>query len=706
MLLKFIQGTLAGLAASVATFLLWAAGYLDPVEKQLWDVRADFFSGYDSPSEEVKLIFIDQYTLSWAEKEHGLTWPWMRQAYVYIIDFIERGEPRAIAFDLLFSETSSRGVADDAALGRAISETESFAQAFMLSTTSGVSRWPDRLHASTRRAPSGLQAYLARNDAESVTMPMASLPVREIATNATVLGSAYARPDGAVLRRAPLFQVFDNRFVPSLGLATFMAGNADADFRIHGSTLSAGKHRIPLDAAGSAILRYKGPSQSHETINAAAVIQSEVLMRKGKEPVIDPAQFRDSYVFVGGTAPGLLDLKSTPVSDVYPGVEIHATVLDNILTDAFINEIPGYWTVLAALAVALTSGIGGRLAARGWHLACTGFLLIILPAVLGFIAYSQGYWLNIAVPSASAAIAVAGVMTLNYSLEGRQKRFIKNAFKQYLSPAVIDRLLEEPERLTLGGETRELTLYFSDIQGFTSMAETLSPAQLTGLLNEYLTAMTDTVMAEGGTIDKYEGDAVIAFWNAPLDVEDHAEKAVRAALRCQDRLSAIQPRLRQMAGSEIHARIGLNTGTVVVGNMGSNQRFDYTFLGDAGNLASRLEGLNKQFGTYVMISEFTCNRLSDSIAAREISRVRVKGRQEAVTVFEPMWPEVYRAESNRYHTFDKALREYYAGRFREALELFEAIRDDPPAAIYASRCRQLADNPPESWEGIWEATEK
>ncbi|MBN2060002.1 MAG: adenylate/guanylate cyclase domain-containing protein, partial [Deltaproteobacteria bacterium] len=194
---------------------------------------------------------------------------------------------------------------------------------------------------------------------------------------------------------------------------------------------------------------------------------------------------------------------------------------------------------------------------------------------------------------------------INYTIKGRQKRYIKNVFKQYLSPAVIERLVENPDKLALGGEMRELSIFFSDIQGFTGISEQLSPPELTALLNDYLSAMTDIILAEGGTIDKYEGDAIIAFWNAPLDVPDHAKRAVRSALLCGRKLSELRPGFRKRIGTDIYARIGINTGQVVVGNMGSNQRFDYTFLGDAGNLASRLEGVNKQFSTYLMVSEYT-----------------------------------------------------------------------------------------------------
>ena len=254
---------------------------------------------------------------------------------------------------------------------------------------------------------------------------------------------------------------------------------------------------------------------------------------------------------------------------------------------------------------------------------------------------------------------------------------------------------------------RELSIFFSDIQGFTGISERLSPQELTALLNDYLTAMTDIILSEGGTIDKYEGDAIIAFWNAPLDVPDHAICAIRAALRCGRKLIELRPGFKERVGRDIFARIGINTGPVVVGNMGSNQRFDYTFLGDAGNLASRLEGINKQFGTFVMTSEYTRSRLQGEFAARELSLVRVVGRAEPVRVYEPMFKDDYEAKAEVMQTFAEALAKFYEGDFPAALKSFETISEaDPPARVYADKCRILIANPPQQWDGIWVMTEK
>jgi adenylate cyclase len=261
--------------------------------------------------------------------------------------------------------------------------------------------------------------------------------------------------------------------------------------------------------------------------------------------------------------------------------------------------------------------------------------------------------------------------------------------------------------LKLGGERRVLSIFFSDLEGFTSISEGLAPEELTTLLNDYLSAMTDIIQEEGGTVDKYEGDAIIAFWNAPLEVPEHATGAVRTALRCQAVLADMRPGFRERVGKDINMRIGINTGPAVVGNLGSHNRFDYTMLGDAVNLAARLEGANKQFGTYTMISQSTREMIGDALAVRELARIAVVGRKEPVTVYEPMFHEAYESRNNELSRFAEGLDLFYDGDFLEALEHFSLIQDvDPAAAAYVEKCLAFINTPPPDWKGVWVMTGK
>jgi adenylate cyclase len=285
--------------------------------------------------------------------------------------------------------------------------------------------------------------------------------------------------------------------------------------------------------------------------------------------------------------------------------------------------------------------------------------------------------------------------------------FIKNAFKQYLSPAVIEELIQHPEHLKLGGERRMLSIFFSDLEGFTGISEVLDPEALTVLLNDYLSAMTDTIHEEGGTVDKYEGDAIIAFWNAPLQQSDHALRCVRAALRCQVRLAEMRPMFKERLGKDLKMRIGINSGPAVVGNMGSHTRFDYTMIGDAVNLAARLEGINKQFGTYTLISQSTMEQTDGAFPVRELSKVAVVGRKEPVVVYEPMLPDDVERQQNQLARFSEGLALFYQGDFPGAEALFSGLAEaDPAARAYRTKCRELIDHPPEEWHGVWVITTK
>ncbi|MDP2990650.1 MAG: adenylate/guanylate cyclase domain-containing protein, partial [Kiritimatiellota bacterium] len=542
------------------------------------------------------------------------------------------------------------------------------------------------------------------------------------ATNATLLGNVEARPDpDAIFRRMPLFTVFDQQVVPTLGLAAYLAAATNESLALEPGWLNIGSRRIPLDRRGKTILHFRGPSATHQRFSAAAVIQSELKLQAGEiPPITDANAFKDCYVMVGCNAPGLLDLRPAPVSRIYTGVELHATLLDNLLANDFIQDTPRAATVVLTLLLGILWGSVILFCRHARDTAVAFIAALPIPAILCVAAYTKGFWLPFLVLEAATAFALVGAVLVNYATEGRQKRFIRGAFKQYLSEDVIEQIVQHPERLQLGGEQRTLSILFSDLQGFTTISEGLNPQELTALLNEYLTAMTDIIQDEGGTVDKYEGDAIIAFWNAPLAQDNHAERAVRAALRCQTALAEMRPAVHARIGKDLFMRIGLNTGPVVVGNMGSRNRFNYTILGDAANLASRLEGINKQFGTYTMISETTHAGMGQAFAAREISRVAVVGRKTPVRVFEPMRPEILAAHADDFARFAKGLSAFYEGRFAEAVAAFEPLRaKDPPAAAYWRKCQTLqADppatlersdcglGPPAAWDGVWVMTEK
>jgi adenylate cyclase len=437
-------------------------------------------------------------------------------------------------------------------------------------------------------------------------------------------------------------------------------------------------------------------------------MQSELRLQNNETPSVPPDDFKNAHVLFGFSAPGLYDLRPTPVSGVYPGVEISATMLDNLLADDFIRRVPPLPVVVITVIMVLLAGLATSRASGFLPSVLVYIFFICAPVVLCLMAYRLGFWMPLVVQETGVVVTLFTAGLIYYTTEGRQKMFIKNAFKQYLSPDVIEQIIEHPDRLKLGGERKMLSIFFSDIEGFTGISEGLDPEALTHLLNVYLTAMTDIIHEEGGTVDKYEGDAIIAFWNAPLTQPDHAVRCVRAALRCQAKLDEMRPSFRESLGKDLKMRIGVNTGYAVVGNMGSHSRFDYTMIGDAVNLASRLEGINKQFGTYTLISQTTKEGMADAFPTREVSRVAVVGRKEPVVVYEPVLSEDMNEQKQKtLAIFSKALNLFYRGDFDHARTVFAGITEyDPVARTYVDKCEELLASPPKDWQGVWVVTTK
>ncbi|MBP1711368.1 MAG: adenylate/guanylate cyclase with Chase sensor, partial [Deltaproteobacteria bacterium] len=627
---KPLQGLAAGIVGALVAFLFFFPGWLDRWEAKTWDWRVNILAKPSPATQKIRLILLDQNSLDWAKDENGLSWPWPREVYGTIIQFCKRTGVRALAFDVLFTEPSKYGVTDDQALASQVRDFKHFVGAVFLSRTAGSEKkWPAFAPVPALNIQ-GIDSWMAETGHDAFLR--ASFPVVEISAASSLLANVHLNPDfDSVYRRGALFEVFDSKVLPSLALASYLTAQPGSSLSIYPGHFMIDEKEIPVDAAGKVILNFRGPSGTHKAYNVASVIQSELRLQSGEKPVIDNLEdFKDAYVLFGFSAPGLFDLRPTPVSGVYSGVEISATMLDNLLANDFIQPVPTALVIFLTLLIALLAGMATSSASGISRSVLVYVLSICAPVILCLIAYRLGFWLPLVVQEVGVVVTLFSAGLIYYTTEGRQKMFIKNAFKQYLSPAVIDQIIMHPERLKLGGERRMLSIFFSDLEGFTGISEGLDPEALTNLLNVYLSAMTDIIHEEGGTVDKFEGDAIIAFWNAPLEQPDHAIRCVRAALRCQARLAQMQPDFHKRLGKDLNMRIGINTGYAVVGNMGSHSRFDYTMIGDAVNLAARLEGINKQFGTYTLISQTSMQQMGGVFPVREISRVAVVGRREPV----------------------------------------------------------------------------
>lgn len=711
---KLLRGGVVGLVGAGIALLVWTLNLLEFWEAKTWDLRVAQLAKPGKATDEIRLILVDQSSLNWGEEIMGLPWPWPREVWGIIVEFCRKSEVKTLTFDGVFTEASGYGVEDDAAFGTALAAFPNFVGTVYLGeeASEAEEKWPDTASSSLDIKIAGLEQWLSAVNPQSILVSRAVLSIPEILQHSKILCNIQQNPDpDGVYRRIKPFVIFDNKVFPTLGLGLYLAAHSEVPQRLTSGKLMVGEKNIPLDTEGNAILRYRGQTGTHKAYSAASILRYESKILAGETlSAEDRAMFEDfmgKYVLFGYSAPGLYDLRPAPVGGAYPGVEIHATMLDNLLSGDFIRKTPPWVTITLVIILALACAIMASFLSHPIANLVIGVVFLSIPVGLVLGAYVQGFWLPLVVQELTAAITIVLMLVVNYATEGRQKRFIKNAFKHYLSPAVIDQLLQHPEQLKLGGEKKTISIFFSDLQGFTSISEALSPEELTAVLNEYLSAMSNIIQEEHGTIDKYEGDAIIAFWNAPLNVDAHAVRAVRAALRCQAKLAEMRPAFKQRINKDMFMRIGLNTGAAVVGNMGSRTRFDYTMFGDAVNLAARLEGVNKQFGTYTMLSQFTRDQIDEAFAVRELARVAVVGKKEPVTVYEPMLPEEYEAQKDLFTRFAEALELFYRGSFTHAREVFRSIEDrDPAAAAYAKKCREYLMTPPEHWDGVWMMTTK
>ena len=686
--------------------VLWQTKMLSGWENSVWDMQSKVFASPSIHTDEITLVLVDQQSLDWVLENMRLPWPWPRELYGAIIDSINRHQAKAIGFDVLFTEASPISVFDDKSLGRAISATQHFAagSVFPAKTHGKHSSWP---------ADAPLPPFQIANDLDTQdrfpTFPRMTMPIAEVTNNATILCNVNHDPDSDGIYRSlhPLVFV-DDTPLPALGLGTYLAAHPETAISHRHNTLKVGASNIPIDEHGRVLIRFRGPPGTYHKISAATLLQEEMLFRDGELGEFGVReQLKNKYVLFGFSAPGLLDLRPTPVGAISSGVEINATLLDNLLNSDFISPLSETLKLTVVCLVTLLLGMLMAQFSGPLSITSVSLFFLLLPPSLSFALYSFGYRFEML----PFEVAIGGTIVLSflisYMREGKKRRFIQHSFAHYLSPQVIEQLIDDPSRLKLGGDRKELTIFFSDLQGFTSISENMDPDQLIKLLNEYLTAMSEIILEEGGTIDKYEGDAIIAFWNAPLETPNHAVRAVSAALRCQQRLTELRPLFLRHCGHEVHMRIGINSGTAVVGNLGSTKRFDYSMLGDAVNLAARLEGANKWFDNYTLISESTYRQLGESFFCRELALLTVIGRKEPVRVYEPFLNNDYKQKEKDLKIFATGLKAFYVGDFVAAEIKFKEIAErDPPALCYLNKCKSSLANTLDGWVGVWDITSK
>ncbi len=707
----FPSGPLDKMKAAVALIpaallLIAALDYLGLI--QAYQLKTlDLFqrwAPHQAASQEVVVVAVDQPDLEFF-KNQGVTWPWPRQLYGAIVAFCARSKARAVIIDILFTETSSYGSEDDARLGQEVTAAANVTLPFFLSREErGTAPEQELLLRQAALEVSG--ALPARLPTYRSVIP----PVPPLLKSVKSLGNVETKPDpDGIYRRIPLLAQFQGRCLPTLALAAYYHQEwAPAPICSVAGGMVMGSRFLPVDDQGQLLLKYRGPSRTYRRFSAANVISSEARAAHGLPPIYPLQSFEGKWVLVGLTAPGLLDLKGTPMGGVFPGVEIHATLLDNLLQGDFLATVPVWlvWVWAAVLASLMVLAV--LFWAKLWVVLGVLTLLLLIHLGLCLVVFMNSRHLDAVAPGAVLLAAYGLATAYSYATEGRQKQLIRTTFAQYMSEAVIQDLLSHPEKLRLGGERRRVTVFFSDLAGFTSLSERLAPEAVAALLNRYLSCMTEIILAEAGTVDKFEGDAIMAFWGAPLDQPDQALRACRAALRQCQALRELNDHLAAQNSPPLRMRLGIHTGDAVVGNLGSERRFDYTAIGDTVNLASRLEGLNKFYGTVMLTSEDTAAACGEEVVFRELDLVAVKGREAPVRVLEVLAlsehapPEI--AELKKL--FGEALKLYRQGNFTRAAEAFRAVLrrfpEDGPSLAFLKRCQQWKqDSAPVGWDGVF-----
>jgi adenylate cyclase len=736
---------LAVLAIGIGISAYWiGVPFLDLMELKTIDLRFNARGKVD-PGDQVVLAVIDEKSINKEGK-----WVWPRSKMARMVNQLSEAGARVIAFDIGFLEPDDQkvvativGIQDrlkslgienknieqylsglqieldsDRLLADAVANSRSkivLGYFFHMSDTELAHLETDTMdvHENNSKGSRHKMVRYASSEAQHIPLIKAAMPqsnIQIISEKTPYAGyfNMFPDPDGVVRWIPAVIQFRDHLYAPLslMSVSAYLDAPLSVQVADYGiEEVRIGNRTIPTDELGRVLINYRGEEKSFPHISITDIIHDEVPRE----------MLQDKIVMVGATAVGIYDLRVTPFGSVFPGLEIHANMASAVLARTFLHQ-PAWaaafdlfmiiaigfflWFMLTRKGV-ITGGIAATALFAGYILLCQ------------YLFTEKGWILNLVYPLTVLLLTYVGITAYKYLVETRQKKFIRDAFATYLAPTVVKQLIDSEENLVLGGEERVITAFFSDVQGFTSISEKLTPSELVELLNEFLTEMTDIILKHEGTVDKFEGDAIIAFFGAPNDLLHQEETAVDTCLDMQRRLGELREKWQGEGKPELKMRIGLCTGRAVVGNMGSKNRMDYTMMGDTVNTAARLEGVNKVYGTYTMIGDTTFRGVGPNIVVRELDSINVVGKAEPVTVYEPVGynDEVDPARVDLIDHYTAGLNAYRNRDWNRALIFFNtALGIDPedgPSRTLIARCNAYkSDPPPSDWNGAYSMTTK
>ncbi len=642
---KPTAGALIAVAATVLAFILSQIPLLKTMEWKIYDLEFRTLSDPAKANPNIVMVEIDDLSVErMAENDFG-RFPWPRDTYATLLQYLERGHPKAITFDIIFLEgdKGQDGPQRDMEFANATRRLGNVVNSIDVNDT----------HRYVPQLPAMEGFQLGPEVEEHLSVKD---PYEPLAKASRMLGSTFMvlDADGPVRRHVPFIRQ-GTSYYPSLSIATVMValGLRPSDIRLDRMGLHLGDELIPLyeseveylekmrvrhmlvNYRGGAFRDQERVERTYKTYRFWDLVLSEAQIGDGKKPEVDPAVFRDKIVFVGTTAAGLHDLFQTPFGEQgkMPGMQIHASVVDSILSRSFLRLAHPGWSVLLLVVSTLLVGMLGVYLGFWWAL-CAAIGVGFGDAGIAGFCFLRGVWLPCVPTVAGLVVAQFSSVAYKYFVEDKAKRQVKALFSRYVSPAVVKELIDDPSKARLGGQRREMSVLFSDIRGFTTFSEAGKPEDVIRQLNEYFSRMVELLFEHHGTLDKFVGDMIMGLFNAPVLDSDHPDHAVRMGLAMLKELQVLNQRWTSEGRPNFDIGVGINTGDMIVGNVGSERTLSYTVIGDNVNLGSRLESLNKEYKSHIIISEATRSRLKGSYFIRSLGSVKVKGKKQAVQIFE------------------------------------------------------------------------
>jgi len=717
---------------------------LQQLEGITYDWRMTQIRADKKIDDDVVVVLIDDSSLDAMDNYAG-RWPWPRYVYADLLEFLSYAEPKGVLFDFMFTEKAKIEEGSDATIhdydlelvNASTHYPFSYFGARFLKETLAEDEIAENSLASektkhvelNKKLPEDFierfaieKRVIAENQQPTKTNALQSppnnnyyIPFTELSQSTNGIGVVEVLGDtDSVYRRARLFHRYGDYHYPSLSTTAIFDQNKYTNITRQKNALKLDNLSIPVDKTERMLVNYYG---NYSTFSFSSLIASKQFIDVGEPQnvLVDPEELKNKYIFIGGSAAGLKDLKNTPMNEQLPGVFIHASLTSNILNNDFLTPPDSYHTYVAIFLLALLTAVSVLFVKQVFIQNFLPLCLGVAFAYYGYYEFGQNIVIDLVAPLSSLSTAWILSIVAMVLMEGREKRKFKRMMGQYLSPAVLSTLVDNQEDFAKAevGSTENITILFSDIRSFTNISEKLSAEKVVEMLNYYFSSMTDSIFAHEGTIDKFIGDAIMAFWGAPVISTNHPDQATLSALDMIERLKEVNQWITDKGLDPIGIGIGIHTGDAILGNIGSESKLDYTIIGDNVNLASRIEGLTKQYGAQILLTEDTFDRLSIEIPCLIADVVRVKGKKLPIKVLLPLClpdkvdENTLQQAKQRVIKSDEAFQHYLNQEWDAAINILKTLPNELVHTNIIDRCESYKNNPPDKdWDGVYTMTTK